>query len=301
LLLKEDLSDLQLIEFKYIGAVLPENLKYEGKEGSFSNKLTPLELLHLFRAGLERIVNHNKKPIAFKMSGGLDSRIMIYLLKDIGFLDFDIHIVCHPLLSEDKDADVVLAKRALAYLGYKNKVVIKKCTSRAYLEPFTDEFIQLSGIYGTEVLGGQMFDELPIVKRVKQMGIDNYISRLEPSSREYIRCIYDKYILPGDTSFFVSLFTKSPLSTIYDSNGVHGGWSKPNRFKSFCLTPFAGEDFLHAMTCYTKHELERYNLYHQLYQLLPVGYREIPLCSDYTSFQSCSVQAPQHLINAKSL
>ena len=292
------LTPQQEAELCYIGAVIPPlpSKLIKPPRKSFSAK----EALSILLNELEIRLKKEKKPIAFKMSGGLDSRILAFLLREVwDNYPLEIHLVCHPALKLDEDVDVVLAKKTLNYLGFKGNIQIQKGYPSTYLKPLNKGSIQLTGIYGTEILGGIMFEVLPVIQNLQRSGVDNYLKSIPPLHRKHIEKIIRTYLLNEDTWFFCQVFLNSPLSTIYDSST--GSWKHPSLFKEFCIAPFSFPRLTERIMQLKKSELAGYEFYHKIFQLLPDKYKQIPLCSDYTRYKAHPHPYPLSLKNAKQM
>lgn len=291
----KELSLKQKAELEYLGAVLPELADVEEAVGA--EQVTPQKSLQLLTEVFEKQILATKTPIVFKMSGGLDSRLLAFILKEIWHASLEVHMVCHPTLTEEEDVDVVLAKKALEFLDIQHSLVVQKTEPDKYLYPFNDESVQVTGIYGTEVFGGLMFDVLPVVDRLKGKVLGEYINTVDPEFREHIENVLLKYIIPKNTSFFCKVFTESPKSTIYGS--VEHGWSQPSLFNEFCIAPFGNPKLVEQIKTLSSGQLAGYEFYDKVFKLLPQKYQEIPLCSDYKRFKQHPFPIPSGLRNAK--
>lgn len=294
----QSLSPIQKAELQYIGAVIPNEFTGQPFDGTPSPSAN--QVLETLKAELYERIELEKRPIAFKMSGGMDSRLLAFLLKDIWDSGkIEVHLVCHPNLGPQKDIDVVLAQRVLKFLGFSGEVSIFEGYPGSYLEDFKDGVVQLTGIYGTEILGGMMFDVLPVVERLKYQSVTDYLKKIPTEYSDHIETLINKYVLTGDTSFYIKTFLYSPETTFYGSPAA--GWRFPKIFQDYYLAPFGFPKFTKEIMTLKKLDLVNYSFYDQIFKLLPEKYREIPLCSSYTDFNHHPFPPSSCLLNAKHL
>jgi hypothetical protein len=293
-------TPLQQAQLKYIGAVVPDFILAESKTAGKVPRPSPKEIFETLREETLKNVSQKNSLVAFKMSGGLDSRILAFILKDIwNDIPFEVHIVKHPKLAAEEDADVVLAKETLNFLGFKGPIVVKNGSQQFYLQPFRKGITQITGVYATELLGGLMFEVLPVVQHLKKTPLPIYLDQIPSEHRQSIETIIRNYIITEDTDFFCQVFLNSPQSTIYGYE--EGSWSQPSRFKKHCLAPFSFDPLVERISKIDAKDLKEYSFYHKVFSLLPQKYKEIPLCSDYTKFKSHPFPYPSHLKNAKTI
>lgn len=292
------LSEIQQAELVFLGAVLPNSDAECSPKNHKMESKTPSEILEFLTGLVERLLNEATNPIVFKMSGGLDSRVLAYILKEVWNSHLEVHIICHPKLSETEDVDVLLAKKTLSELNLPCEVRVLKGTPDKYLN-LTDGISEFTGIYGTEIFGGLMFDILPVVERLKEIPLDSYLELIHLNYRSHIEVVLRENILKNKTNFYCDIFSRSSKSTIY--NSFKNSWLHPYIFRERSIAPFGHEDFINEINKYDKESLAEYNLYDQVFNVLPSKYRAIPLCSDYKRFREHPYPEPANSINAKSI
>lgn len=122
-------SRMDIFDFIYIGAIIPEQKTYESPELSESFVLDNIQ------SWLATFIESNPNW-ALKLSCGLDSRLLLFLLKELGISELKVHTYFNPELGIDLDADVYCAKSILKALGIKADHELKPGHPNKYLIPF---------------------------------------------------------------------------------------------------------------------------------------------------------------------
>ncbi len=285
------LSEFDIFDFLFIGAVVPGEA-FEQKKTLRKNTSA---LLFFLKNWVDQFTQKN--PCwSLKLSGGLDSRLVAYLLRECGHHKMQIHTYYNPEIGVELDADVYCSRQAIRSLNVDAHHFLRPGFPNEYLKPF-DSTPEITAIFATELLGGQMFRNLPIQGWVQTKGIDNVMRLIPDDYVERFRNIYFNHIEPLQLNFFLKTFTHSPLSQIYESS-ASASWSHPkNLFKEF-HSPFSSADFVDELSTYNSEDVVDYKLYDHMIYDFKEELLAAPLVSDYCQYFSAQ-HPPKHLLNSK--
>lgn len=287
-----EFSHSEILDFLFIGAIIPEEKKPHLSDGSKK------DVLEIIRMWLYSFTKSNQNW-ALKLSGGLDSRLILFLLKEMGIKHFKVHTYYNPELGIDLDADVYCAKAIIKELEINADHQLKPGYPDKYLLPFDEKIPEISGIFGTEVLGGVMFDQLPLLKQNDEKEYDILLSHCPSEYRERLEKIYQLISNDNCTSFFLNIFTKSPLAQFYDSNYPFG-WSSPNSLREYAHSPYVSDSLINLLHGMTQSELKDYKFYDQIIKDYKSYLFKVPLISDYTNYFEAPIPNKNY-INSKSV
>jgi len=191
------------------------------------------------------------RSFVFNLSGGIDTRLVSFALAELGRHPDSVKIVKSPLLDEDQDADVYLAKLVTQKMAWNSQIIHpEKMTAYNY---FTHESYYnraLGGLYGGEFLGGQ-------VSTFSHLDGLGYLDK-------------------------VQVFMKTFRSTIYDS--VAYSWSEPYKLHDFAFSAFSTRNFIQKLMAVPEEKLHNYGLYTKLYEKLKSKYFDFPLNTGLASY-----------------
>ncbi len=190
------------------------------------------------------------------LSGGADSRLLFATLQKYPQeKEFFLHSRCHPQMDPEQDADVVIAKRAADIIGKKHCIQFSQGLPSAYLsqEPPAVPPV-LSGLYGGELLGGEV---LNLISK----------TRLQKES-EY--------------SFAQAL---SACAQMFVCDFYAGAWSVCSSHHNLTLTPFWDSYVVAALLQTPTSVIKEYSLLSKMYEHLPSPLRELPFVSILTDYQ----------------
>jgi hypothetical protein len=205
------------------------------------------------------------------VSGGADSRLLFATLQKYPIeKEFILHSRCHPQLNPEQDADVVIAKQAADVIGRKHSVQLSQGFPSAYLsqEPPAVPPV-LSGLYGGELLGGELLHLVSDARLQKE------------NESSFARAISD--------------CAQMSLCDFYS-----GAWSLCSSHHSLTLTPYWDSFFIAALLQTPTSVIKNYSLMDKMYEYLPLSLREIQFVSILTHYHT-RWEKPLPGINPKSL
>jgi hypothetical protein len=228
-----------------------------------SNPVSPREVLDAFDAGLERLMEVFR-PEVFRISGGVDSRLIAASLSIEARRSMKWQVVCSPSLEPTEDRDVVLAKRVADFYGQPLEVLKFPAHMSAYFYRTPEERWTLSGILGGELLGGVVYTAVPRI--------------LLPDSAALEREI-------GARRALLAIYLNSYRTSIYASSRF--SWAHPTLIHKIACSPFTTPQFLDRWLKIEPRALLDYRLYRQVVRLrLPKALLELPFQSPIASFDS---------------
>ncbi len=228
------------------------------------------------------------KPSVFRMSGGVDTRLIAGALSRTELEQLDFQVVCAPYLNEAEDRDVLGAKILAAALDVPLKVLHMEPAHSAFFADLGNGPRVLSGLYGGEFLGGVMFSEETVgiaAEPGRALNVERELlakPQLAKESRERFAEAVAQY---GPRRFLTSIFLGTFRSTIYQS--VLYSWSNPCGLGQLVLSPFSERRFLDRMLTVPDEQLANYNLYGEIVRRhMPETLRRLPMSSPITRFNS---------------
>lgn len=219
---------------------------------------------------LEKTINRiitKYTPKTFRVSGGLDTRLIATLISKANLGFPDLETLCHPDLTPQQDVDTVIASQLAEKLEQNIKVI--ECDSSNYHYLGGKEGNILSGMYGGEILGGLA----PTL--------------VTPADTERLSDL-------GKRKYLLELFLSSFRTSIY--NSVSFSWSSASTLNSFQYSPFVEQEFLDLFLLTDENEFVDYKLYHKIYQQITTF--DLPFSSPITELYSEYKTLPD-LINPK--
>lgn len=196
---------------------------------------------------------------SFAMSGGTDTRLILAILhrNHRSFLSrLPIYTRIHPQLTVDSDRDGIVAKALANRFGLKVEFESSDFYPKAYL--YNRNHLRqpcLSGLWGGELLGGQLFTILPF-------SISDIYSC--PHSARLKNLLLDWKTAPNMESnhlqVYFNLIIQSGLSALYETwTWLHS----PTNSKAI-VAPFTSESFLSTLFTIDPRLIKDYRLYAHL-------------------------------------
>ena len=286
------LSDEQILDYLFIGAVVPDFIVSPVKD---QNDCLPV--VKILKDWLIDFTESNHHW-ALKLSGGLDSRFILFLLKEIGCDDIKIHTFYNPKIGIDNDADVFCSKKAIESFGVNVNHHFEPGFPYEYLHSF-DESVEITGIFGTELLGGEMFKHLPVQKAIESNSLSEILEWVPKSYLERFRYLYYDFIEPLDTKFFINVFTRSPLSQIYDSSAATG-WSYPEILYKEFKSPYTNPKLALRICSLDSSHLMNYHFYDELIGPYKEELLKAPILSGYGEYHA-TIAPPRSFLDSKKI
>lgn len=196
----------------------------------------------------------------FRVSGGVDSRLISLLLSKAAAAKMQAQVLCHPALAPSEDRDVLGAQATARMVDMNLQVLSPSFSAYNYVGPEGREGVCLSGLYGGEFFGGLMYQFAPWLKTEPEPG--PWSERLK---------------LLGLRRMSTELFLSAFRSTIYES--VRNSWSNPWCLHVFAISPFTEQRFLDVLLSTPDSELENYRMYAQVFSLVAGPHAFEPLTS----------------------
>ncbi len=189
------------------------------------------------------------------VSGGADSRLLLATLNSYPLgKEFTLHSRCHPQLTPSEDADVFIAKQSAEIVGRKHSVQLSQGFPSAYLsqEPPAVAPV-LSGLYGGELLGGELL-QLVSKTRLKKEDENSFAEAISISAQMFICDFYG------------------------------GAWSLCSAHHNLTLTPYWDSYFVASLLQTPTDVIKKYSLMAQMYEHLPSQLKELPFVSVFTDY-----------------
>ncbi len=203
------------------------------------------KLWTLFKTAIVEIFKNNPR-ISFNLSGGIDTRLIVFALMETGLSPSKIVSIQSPHLEDGRDADVEIPKMICEKLGWGLEIQRPSAQNYSYLRyPEIGEAV-LSGLCGGEIYGAQAV---------------NFI----PSETKF--SLFDA----------IQIFMNSFRSTFYKSES--GSWSSPSNLHHMTTSPFLNRELVSYILSYPEEPLLNYSLYRKHYDLLKARFFDLPLCS----------------------
>lgn len=258
-----------------------------GRKDSSPFKLNHAEdVLGALEESLANII-HCYGPKEFRLSGGLDTRLVGLLLKQAEIESLDFVSVCHPELDPSQDADIVGAQMFCNYLG-KPLTVLRPKSDRYFF--FVDPRLDsptLSGFYGGELLGGTMLSEVPKCSPQFAEWLGSAWKLPEETwsvAREIVEAENLRRKENGGTHWASEVFMQSDRSTIY--NSFFRSWASPVKNNYVAVSPFTEDPFLDLVLSMDQDQLREYRLYTNIYRRVAEDAATIPLSSQANLYHS---------------
>lgn len=190
-----------------------------------------------------------ESPKKLFISGGLDTRVILNCLSSEQRKSIEFLTIHSPLVSDDKDTDVIIARMLCKKAGLNHRVLKAPVAGLYFLdEERKDSF---GGLYGGEYMGGQLGCAWPTK-------MESYLCNMTND------------------------FMRSYRSTIYES--IDQSWTEPYLMLQACSSPFTEEIFLNTFHSYCPEVFKGYKLYYQMYSQYFNEFIDLPLYSPITHF-----------------
>jgi len=220
---------------------------------------SPADWIEILRGSIHDLVEafHVR---GFRVSGGVDSRLIALLLEKSAARQMQAQVLCHPSLTPGEDRDVLGAIATARMAAMNLQVLSPPFSAYNYVGPEGRDGVCLAGLYGGEFFGGLMNHFSPWLKTEAEPG---------PWS--------DRLKQLGQRRMSTELFLSAFRSTIYES--VRHSWANPWCLHVFSVSPFTEQKFLDALLATPSSEFESYRLYAQVFNLVAGANAAEPLTS----------------------
>lgn len=234
-------------------------------------------VLESFEQAVDKIIQAGSCS-ALALSGGLDSRLLFYILykNHRSFLK-QTYTYCrvHSQLDAHSDRDYVLAKQLCDQFEVPLQLEQKSDLDGFYLlSDRQQEGLTLSSLWGGELLGGQLIDQMTF--KLSQLDL------LSP------QCEFEDYISQSlyeenlDLCLFYYLMKKTEYSCFY----TQLTWLRPFRALDWVQTPFLDETFLKQIFTARFHgdDFNDYSFYEKIYHRIDSDFKTVPINNTIAPF-----------------
>lgn len=216
----------------------------------------------------------------FRISGGVDTRLISAFLPDWSKARLNFEVVCSPHLNETSDRDVIGAKRVTEVLQVPLEIMQLERRNSAYFAYIKEPRGALSGLYGGEFLGGILLTDIPGVKINSDpgknisfgLGVDSTfksdsVQRFQEDCKRY-----------GARKLLTSIYLGAFRSSIYQS--INFSWAEPYALGQLALSPFVEQEMLDYLLRIPVDVIRDYAFYRRLVrEQVPLALRKIPFSS----------------------
>lgn len=205
------------------------------------------------------------------LSGGADSRMIFAALNN--FKDkskIKVHSRIHPQLSEEQDADFVIAKNICQTIGLPHSGQKARSHPSAYLsQDLPADPPIFSALYGGEYLGGEVINLIA----------KNALSE-NSNSPIFANCIH-------------------LLAQAFTCDFYGGAWFPVFAHHNLTLTPFWDSQIIQLLLSIETENIKDYRLYNEVLDHLPTALRTFPYQSQLTDYYPNRPKPPAPLLNPK--
>ncbi len=216
----------------------------------------------------------------FRMSGGVDTRTLSFLLGEEEKKNIKFEITAHPGLAQELDADVFAAQKQCLALQVPLKIHSDQDIGYSFFHARNRERI-LSGLYGGEFLGGTALLEWP-------QKFDFDLELTDGGHHHFHE--YETRLLAKElvTAHVLTVFRKTYHSYIYGK--VSTSWRAPWMNSVFAVSPFTHPGFLDLVNETGLEEMQNYRVYRAVFSHLldrvTESLRSVPLSSQITNYDA---------------
>lgn len=219
-----------------------ESIATHQAEPSLDARLAALD--EAFEQALRDIIEY-RHVREFRLSGGLDTRVIAVKLWQMGFVPEVVTTVQNPQLADGEDMDVEIARMLCARLGWSHQVLQPEAGKYHFF--FGADFKGvLSGLYGGEFLGAQCLAECPTPQAPTRAGFRQAID----------------------------IFLNAFRATIYNNS-----WDAPWTMHGPGVSPYSDARVLDLLLELDTSDLLNYNFFNLYYRKYCADFLDIPLCS----------------------
>jgi hypothetical protein len=218
-------------------------------------KLLAKKIYQSLEASIDTFVRNDSFD-AVALSGGVDTRLILsILLKNHPSVLHNKYLYTrvHPNLDSNTDQDVILVKKLAKKFNLNIQIEKPKLHSNGYLIRDNQQSKTLSGLWGGELLGGQVRDN----QTCQLQSILN--STRNSPLKEVLNNEISSNTLNDNTNFFIYFFLlrNSNITSFYQTPI----WLKPSFAESVAVTPFLDDHFLSTLTKCPARLLYDYQIY----------------------------------------
>lgn len=128
-----------------------------------------------------------------------------------------------------------------------------------------------------------MFQQLPLKQRTRDRPFKDLLKGTPVDYRERLESIYRTINQEDSTSFFLNVFTSSPLTQIYNSSFPFG-WSDPTQMMIFSNSPYTSPSLINHLSTLKLSQLKNYRYYDLIIKDIKKYLFKAPLISDYSNY-----------------
>jgi hypothetical protein len=252
-------------------------------------------VLETFKLCLKDLIRY-WKPAYAHLSGGADSRLILYAMDPADRASMVFHTRAQPaLIQTGDDAEVNIASRLAGDLKLKHIIQVPKGHWMSFLNHEAPVHgPTLTGIHGGELLGGMAFKFTPTkleeleTKSLKPIDFIDAPEARDPSSTlSKLPAFGSEW---SERAFLYRQFLRAFRSSIYMN--ATGGWTSPYHFGFYSVGPFWDARFLRALIRVPNDLITNYWLYGELLRRLP-GALDVEFNSQIVNFvHGCRSGAP---------
>jgi hypothetical protein len=246
-----------------------DNAQSWPREGAVT---TTEEWLRIFSHTVDELYEY-WRPQFFRMSGGVDTRLMAFLLSPSALKSIRGQVLCHPLLKLDQDRDVLGAQQISELTGITLEALSPDNIGYNYLGGIEKNKRALTGLYGGEFFGGLMNSFAPWLEPLKNLNAENPLHNMWKERLSQL----------GPRRLTTELFLSSFRSIIY--NSVHRSWASPWELNQRALSPFVEQEVMDALLKMPIEELQNYKLYATVFKKLAGENSSYPMSSPIVGMQ----------------
>ncbi len=149
--------------------------------------------------------------MAFNLSGGKDSRLLLTLFQNAGLMNYHSHVLT---LGEETDAEVEAARQITTHYALEHKVIPRGVTTNVFFERLPLHIYQLEGEINCRVLHGNYLSRRKILFTGHELGIREAFADTEKIHNENDLNNYLATRMPFDPIGFLN---KNSISSMYDT------------------------------------------------------------------------------------
>jgi hypothetical protein len=239
------------------------------REGAVTNTE---EWLRIFSHTMDEIYEY-WQPQFFRMSGGVDTRFMAFLLSPSAIKNIHGQVLCHPLLSLDQDRDVLGAQQIAELTGITLEALKPDNADYSYVGGIGKNKRAMAGLYGGEFFGGLMDNFAPWLGPLQNLKAGNPLHDMWK----------DRLNKLGPRRLTTELFLSAFRSTIY--NSVLRSWASPWELNQRALSPFVEQQVLDALLKMPVAQLQSYSLYATVFKKVAAENVSFPMTSPIVGLQ----------------
>jgi hypothetical protein len=267
------LNERAVFDFLYLGFVSPGENFFSDSNHSSKYELEFLttedkniehfiqQIYDTLELAVDRIVS-TQDCNSFALSGGVDTRLILHFLakNHQNFLkNTYIYTRYHPLLGPNNDSDCIVVQRLEKKMNLKINYEPASEWASSYLNVCNEKSYALSGLWGGELLGGQVLNKLlfsfsDFLPLIGKSDLADWIFNNNKN-------LTDQHVYQNNEfQLHSQLLMQSSVTAFYYSVT----WLDPMRALNVSRTPFLDPDFLKKIYTCPRAFLKDYNIYRHI-------------------------------------